>query len=173
MARPASQGGRGRPRTAARLAAVQALYQAEQAAVSPETVLDEFVRHRVVADGPADFAEAALEEGRIPGADVPLLAAIVRGWARNAEMLDRAIAATLAEDWPMQRLDPVLRAVLRAAAGELFDSSGAPAKVIINEYLDIAHGFFSGEEPRFANGVLDRLARTMRASEFAAAPASQ
>ncbi len=172
MARPASQSGRGRPRTAARLAAVQALYQAEQAAVSPETVLDEFVRHRVLPDGPADFAEAALEEGRIPGADVPLFASIVRGWARHAELLDRAIAATLAEDWPMERLDPVLRAVLRAAAGELFDAAGAPAKVIINEYLDIAHGFFSGEEPRFANGVLDRLARTLRAAEFAAAPAS-
>jgi N utilization substance protein B len=66
----------------------------------------------------------------------------------------------------MERLDPVLRALLRAAAAELFDASGAPARAVINEYLDIAHGFFAGEEPRFANGVLDRLARLMRAQEF-------
>jgi len=173
MAKSRGQGGRSRPRTAARLAAVQALYQAEQAGVSAEVALEEFVRHRVVANGPADFAATALEEGRIPGADVPLLAAIVRGWARDAEVLDRAIAASLAENWPMERLDPVLRAMLRAAAGELFDSLGPPAKVVINEYLDVAHGFFSGDEPRFANGVLDRLARILRPAEFADSPGTR
>lgn len=156
----------GRPRTAARLAAVQALYQAEHAGISPETALDEFVRHRVAGTEAAPLAEAAVEEGRAPGAHVPLLAAIVRGWAANAEALDAAIAGTLAKDWPMERLDPVLRALLRAAAAELFDAAGAPARAVINEYLDIAHGFFAGEEPRFANGVLDRLARLMRAQEF-------
>jgi len=166
MARPKRSRAPGRPRTAARLAAVQVLYQAEHAGISPETALDEFVRHRVAGVKAAPLAESAVEEGRAPGAHVPLLAAIVRGWAVNAEAIDGAIAAALAKDWPMERLDPVLRALLRAATAELFDASGAPARAVINEYLDIAHGFFSGEEPRFANGVLDRLARLMRPREF-------
>jgi N utilization substance protein B len=166
MARAGRTAAPARPRTAARLAAVQALYQAEHAGISPEAALDEFVRHRVAGTDAPPLAEAALEEGRAPGAHVPLLAAIVRGWAQNAAALDAAIAGALAKDWPMERLDPVLRAILRAAAAELFDAAGAPARAVINEYLDIAHGFFSGEEPRFANGVLDRLARLMRAQEF-------
>jgi N utilization substance protein B len=94
----------------------------------------------------------------------------VRGYAVNAETLDAVVTATLAEDWPLARLDPVLRALLRAAAAELFDAKGPPARAVINEYMDVAHGFFGGEEPRFANGVLDRIARTLRGAEFAAAP---
>jgi N utilization substance protein B len=152
-----------RPRTIGRMAAVQALYQVEQGAAAPEAVIDEFVRHRLAEDS------RDLAEGGARGAPVPLFAGIVRGWARNADALDAAIAATLAEGWPMARLDPVLRALLRAAAAELFAADGAPARVVIDEYLDVAHAFFGGEEPRFANGVLDRLARTLRAAEFGAA----
>jgi N utilization substance protein B len=148
-----------RPRTASRLAAVQALYQIEQAGAAPETVIDEFIRHRLAA-GP-------VAEGSTPGAEVPLFSKIVRGWAVRADALDGTIAATLAEGWPMARLDPVLRALLRAAASELFDSEGAPARAVIDEYLHVAHGFFGAEEPRFANGVMDRLARTIRPAEFA------
>lgn len=166
MGRARRRPGPARPRTAARLAAVQALYQAEQAGISAEAALDEFIRHRILGAEAPPLAAAALEEGRAPGADVPLFAAIVRGWAANAETLDRTIAAALAADWPMERLDPVLRAILRCAAAELYDAAGAPARAVINEYLDIAHGFFSGEEPRFANGVLDRIARLLRAAEF-------
>jgi N utilization substance protein B len=146
-----------RPRTASRMAAVQALYQIEQTGSPPETVIDEFVRHRLAA-APAD--------GGAPGADVPLFARIVRGHAQSAPALDDAIAATLAAGWPMARLDPVLRALLRAASAELFAADGAPARVVIDEYMDVAHGFFGAEEPRFANGVMDRLARTMRPAEF-------
>ena len=157
-----------RPRTAARLAAVQALYQAEHAGTSAETVLDEFVRHRVGGQDAPPLAAGALDEGAAPGADVPLLARILRTWAVNAETLDRVLSAALAEDWPLGRLDPVLRALFRAAAAELYDAKGPPARAVINEYLDVAHGFFGGDEPRFANGVLDRIARTLRAAEFAA-----
>jgi N utilization substance protein B len=160
----------GRPRTAARLAAVQALYQAEHGGISPETVLDEFVRHRVGGVAGEPLAAGPLDDGAAPGADVPLLARIVRGYAVNSETLDAVVTATLAEDWPLARLDPVLRALLRAAAAELFDAKGPPARAVINEYMDVAHGFFGGEEPRFANGVLDRIARTLRGAEFAAAP---
>ena len=78
------------------------------------------------------------------------------------------LAEALAEDWPLARIDPVLRAVMRAGAAELWMSDGPPAKVVINEYLDIAHGFFDGDEPGMANGVLDKLARQLRADEFVA-----
>ena len=76
------------------------------------------------------------------------------------------LTETLAADWPLARIDPVLRALMRAGAAELWMRDGPPAKVVINEYLDIAHGFFDGEEPRMANGVLDRIARNLRAAEF-------
>ena len=103
----------------------------------------------------------------MPEADVPLFAAIVRKAAANGETLDGVIAGHLGADWPLPRLDPVLRALLRAGCAELWGGGAQPpARVVINEYLDIAHGFFGGEEPRFANGVLDAVARDLRPEEF-------
>ncbi|UPY36667.1 transcription antitermination factor NusB [Sediminicoccus sp. KRV36] len=152
----------GRPRTGARVAAVQALFQTEQSGDNIETVLDQFVRHRLgSAPGQQGF-----EDGRVEEADVPLFARIMRGAATQTEDLDQLIAAHLAAGWAMNRLDPVLRAILRAAAGEMRDMGGPPARVVIKEYMDVAHGFFGGEEPRFCNGVLDALARALRAEEF-------
>jgi N utilization substance protein B len=156
----------GRPRTGARLAAVQALFQSEQAGENPEAVIAEFVRHRL---GPNE-ADEGFGEGRIPDADAKLFARIVRATAAKIESLDETIGRALAKDWPLEKLDPVLRALLRAAAGELATPHEPPARVVINEYLDIANGFFVGDEPRFANGVLDALARALRADEFTAAP---
>ncbi len=159
-----TRGARPRRRTAARAAAVQALYQSEHAAISAETVIDEFIRHRLGSPpGTGGF-----EEGRVPDADVPLFARIVRLAATHGDTLDTMIAANLAADWPLARLDPVLRAVLRAGAAELHDGTGAPAKVVINEYLDVAHGFLAGDEPGVANAVLEKLARLLRPDEFAA-----
>ncbi len=159
----------GRPRTGARVAAVQALFQSEASGDSAESVIDQFVRHRIgVLPGSDGTTETVFEDGRVPQADVPLFARIVRGAARDSETIDVAIAAHLAEKWSLDRLDPVLRALLRAAAAELWGAQDPPAKVILNEYLDVAHGFFDGEEPRFANGVLNSLARRMRAGEFQA-----
>ena len=153
---------RGRPRTAARVAAVQALYQSEQAQANPETVIDEFVRHRLGAlPGAGGF-----EEGRAPDADAALFAAIVRTAAKRQDEIDRLLVEALPPDWPLPRLDPVLRAVMRAGAAELLAPGGPPAKVVINEYLDVSHGFFDGDAPRMANGVLDHLARRLRPAEF-------
>jgi len=152
----------GRPRTGARLAAVQALFQAEQAGESVETVLDQFLRHRL---GPEPGGQG-FEDGRVAEADVPLFARVLRGAATRPEELDQVIARHLAGGWAMDRLDPVLRAIFRAAGAELRDSAGPPARVVIKEYMDIAHGFFGGEEPRFCNGVLDSMARALRAEEF-------
>ncbi len=150
-----------KPRTGARYAAVQALYQSDQTGETVETVLDQFVRHRIGGKW--------LEEGTVPAADIPLLGRILRTAATHQDAVDGLIAGHLVEGWPMHRLDPVLRALLRAATAELHIADGAPAKVIISEYLSVAHGFFSGEEPRMANAVLDRIARILRPSEFAAA----
>jgi len=153
---------RGRPRTGARVAAVQALFQSEQAGESPEAVIEQFVRHRL---GPNE-AEEGWPEGRVPEADVRLFARLVRATATGIEAIDAALAEVLAKDWPLEKLDPVLRALLRAAGAELMQPHEPPMRVVINEYLDVAHGFFAGDEPKFANGVMEALARRFRADEF-------
>jgi N utilization substance protein B len=165
--KPAPAKARGRPRTGARVAAVQALFQSEQTNEPAEAVVSQFQRHRLGTQ-PGD---GGFEEGRVPEADVPLFSAIVMLVARDAEAVDKVVAAHLDASWPIGKLDPVLRALLRAACAELRElKDSPPAKVLINEYLDIAHGFFGGDEPRFANGVLDAMARTLRAEEFAGPP---
>ena len=151
-----------RGRTASRVAAVQALFQSEQAQTSPEAVIDEFIRHRLgELPGSGGF-----EEGRVPEAEVPLFARIVRAAVAQQDTIDRMLVEALPVEWPLARIDPVLRAVMRAGAAELGMAEGPPAKVVINEYLNVAHGFFTGDEPRMANGILDRLARLLRPGEF-------
>ena len=154
-----------RPRTLSRVAAVQALYQAEQGEISPETVIDQFVRHRI-GEIPG---RGGLEEGHLREAEVPLFASIVRNATRQQDTIDGMLVQALPENWPMTRLDPVLRAIFRAGGAELWEAGGAPAKVVINEYMNVAHGFFSGDEPRMVNGVLDRLAHLLRPAEFSTA----
>lgn len=156
-----------RPRTLSRVAAVQALYQAEQSETSPETVIDQFVRHRI-GEIPG---RGGLEEGHLREAEVPLFARIVRQATLQQDTIDSMIVQSLPESWPIARLDPVLRAIFRAGGAELWEASGAPAKVVINEYINVAHGFFSGDEPRMVNGVLDRLAHLLRPAEFTVAAA--
>jgi N utilization substance protein B len=158
-----------RPRTLSRVAAVQALYQAEQSEISGETVIDQFVRHRI-GELPG---RGGIEEGHLREADVPLFARIVRTATQQQDVIDGMIVQALPENWPMTRLDPVLRAIFRAGGAELWEAGGAPGKVVINEYLNVAHGFFSGEEPRMVNGVLDRLAHLLRGSEFSVAGAPE
>jgi N utilization substance protein B len=158
MARPPKT----RPRTASRVAAVQALFQSEQAGDNPETVIDQFVRHRL---GDLE-GQDGFEDGRIPDAEVVLFGRVVREAVRRQTTIDPMLAESLPDDWPLGRIDPVLRALLRAGVAELAMTDGPPAKVVINEYLDIARGFFTGPEPGLANAVLDRLARVLRASEF-------
>ena len=158
MGKPA----KGRPRTASRVAAVQALFQSEQTGETAETIVDQFVRHRLgELPGSGGF-----EEGRVPDADVRLFARIVRQAVQGQDALDRLVSDSLPAEWPFARLDPVLRALLRAAGAELAMADGPPVRVVLNEYLDVAHGFFTGDEPRMVNGLLDRMARVLRAAEF-------
>jgi transcription antitermination protein NusB len=143
----------GRKRTAARLATVQALYQIEVTGSSPANVVMEFVRHRLGSDS----------EGESFGdADEGLFAELVEGATARRDELDREIAAALTPDWPLERLEIILRSILRAGTFELLARPDVPVRVAISEYLDVAHAFFAGKEPGFVNGVLDRLARTLR-----------
>jgi N utilization substance protein B len=152
----AKQGGVSR-RRAARLAAVQALYQIDVTGAPAQAVLDEFHRHRLDRDN----------EGRALGeADRGLFAAVVRGtWSRR-EDIDGMLSAALVASWPLDRLDATLRAILRAGTYELLTQAEVPVRVVINEYVDLAHAFFGGKEPGMVNGILDRLARRLREHEM-------
>ncbi len=139
---------KGDPRSAARLAAVQALYQMELTGVSLENVLTEFSTHRFghEIDG-AEYIQA----------DADLFRELVSGVVNNQDAIDEAISVSIAQGWTLQRLERILRAILRAGTFELTQGSDVPKKVVINEYLDIAHAFFSENEPSFVNGVLDAV----------------
>ena len=164
--RPAPGRAHARTRTAARVGAVQALFQSEQGAENPESVIEQFVRHRL-GELPGT---GGYEEGRVPDADVVLFNRIVRAAVREQGRLDSFLSEALPVEWPLARLDPVLRALLRAAGGELSMTDGPPGRVVINEYLDVAHGFFSGDEPRMVNGLLDAMGRHLRPQDFAQPP---
>ncbi|MBA3325931.1 MAG: transcription antitermination factor NusB [Rhodobacteraceae bacterium] len=147
-----------RMRTAARLYAVQALFQMEAAGVGLETIVEEFETHRL---------GAMLDGVRWGDADVPhfrlLLAEAVAQQARIDQMTDRALVAR----WPIDRIDPTLRAIFRAAGAELVGAD-TPPKVTITEYLEIAKAFYpDGKEAKFVNGVLDHMAREARPEAFA------
>jgi len=91
---------------------------------------------------------------------------IVLGVVREQRAIDPVIDAHLADGWRLGRIDSILRAILRSAAFELALRDDVPAKVVINEYVDIAHAFFGDEEPKVVNGILDQLARSRRTCEF-------
>lgn len=150
------QRGDGGKRSAARLAAVQALYQIEFSGESPETIILEFLQHRVEAD---------LGEGLKLNADRDFFTDLVRGVTREADRIDPMVAGALAEGWTLERVQPTLRAILRTGTYELLSHVEVPVPVIINEYVNVAHAFYSGAEPGFVNGVLDRLARLLRVGE--------
>lgn len=146
-----------RARAAARLAAVQAIFQMEQSGQSVAAVQTEFEDHRLgVGWGEGALAEA--DSGIFRGA----IAAAVDRQREIDRLADRALAAA----WPIDRIDPTLRALFRAAGAELVTGE-APPRVIVTEYLDIAHAFFpGGREPAFVNGVLDHMAHAARPEAF-------
>lgn len=144
----------GGARAAARLGAVQALYQIEQSgSADPRLVVEEFRSHRLGKEVEGDLYAAA---------DEALFEDIVLGATDRRTEIDEALGGALAAGWPLPRLDSVLRAILRAATYELLARPDIPTKVIINEYVDMAHAFDGGAEPAFVNGVLDRLGRELR-----------
>jgi N utilization substance protein B len=144
-------------RSAARLHAVQALYQMDQSGAAAEAVIIEFTRHRL---GHEIDGEHLLEPDRT------LFADIVSGAVERQADIDARLSDALTERRPLERLELIMRAILRAAAYELLVRLDVPARVIVNEYVDIAHAFFSGPEPGFVNGVLDAVGRLERSGEM-------
>ena len=152
------QSATGRRRSIARLGAVQALYQlALNPGLGADVVVGEFRLHRLGRE----------IDGETYGeADEALFTDIVRGVARHRERLDETIAASLSEEWPLRRLETILRLILEAGAYELAHRPDIPPRVTLSEYVAIAYAFFDGKEPGLANGVLNRLARALRADEI-------
>jgi N utilization substance protein B len=148
-------------RRAARLAAIQALYQMELTGVDAETVAEEFAMYRFGRE-PEMLALGEPDEA--------FFADIVRGVPHRQEEIDAAITQCLASDWRLSRVDSILRAILRAGAYELIGRPDVPVKVVIDEYVELSHAFFFDEESAFVNAALDRLAHRKRAAEFGETP---
>ncbi len=140
-------------RSAARLAAVQALYQMELSGASPAAVYQDFQDGRLPQGEDSALAiESDAEHFRL----------IVELAVERQEAIDRAIARRLSQGWRLERIDSVARAILRAAAVELDARADIPTAVVIDEYVEIAKAFFEGPEPAFINAALDALARDLR-----------
>jgi N utilization substance protein B len=143
-------------RRAARLAAVQALYQMEMSGGGAGEIGAEFIEHR--------FAEIARLTGEMP--DERFFTAILDGVPQHQVEIDRAIAAALSEKWSLTRVDSILRAILRAAVFELVARRDVPVRAVIDEYVAMAGAFFGADEPGFVNAALDTIARRKRAAEL-------
>lgn len=142
-----------RARSAARLAAVQALYQVEMESPELHLLLDEFHMHRLGAE---------IEDVEYAPADVAFFDDVVRGVVARRDEIDALLASKLAEGWSLPRLDRTMLQILRAGAWELMARNDITVGTVINEYLDVAHAFFDKREAKFANGVLDAVAKAVR-----------
>ena len=149
--------GRNERSTASRLAAVQALYQLDIESSTVDEAFDSVKLRGATHD----------DTGRTAEIDPERTETIVRGVAADkAGRLDEMIDASLSGGWNSSRLESLMRVILRAGIYELLECSDVPAKVVINEYVDVAHAFFDRGEPGMVNAVLDRLAHVLRAAEF-------
>ena len=146
-----------RHKAAARLAAVQALYQMDVAGKGVHEILAEFESYWIGGE---------IEGVQYEAADVDLFRDIVRGVLADQTPIDRAADKVLQQGWPLRRIEAVMRAVLRAGVYELKCRADVPARVIITEYVDVAAAFLANNEVGMTNAVLDRLARDLRADEF-------
>ena len=157
---PARQGparGDALARSRARLAAVQALYQMDLAGTDLAEVIDDFKTHRLGREA-GDEAVA--------GGDVDHFTRVLGGVLRRQREIDPMIDQQLAAGWSLLRVDAIVRATLRAATFELMELADVPARVVISEYVNVAHAFFGADEPKVINGVLDQLARKLRPGEL-------
>ena len=152
-----------KPRSISRMAAVQALYQMDLAGTDVADVIDEFQKSRIAPRGDDPSGETG---GELAGADPVFFAELLRGVVRRQRDIDPVIDQQLASGWRLVRVDSILRAILRAGVFELMERPDVPARAVINEYINVAHAFFDADEPKVANGVLDAVARRLRAPEF-------
>ena len=148
-------------RGAARLAAVQALYQMDLAGTGLNEILAEFESH---------WLGGEVEGAQYRPAEAAFFRDIVGGVLRDQTQLDPQIDAALSRGWPLKRIEAVLRAVLRAGAYELAHRRDIPARVVTSEYVDVASAFVEEDETGMVNAVLDQLARQLRGGEFDPSP---
>jgi transcription antitermination protein NusB len=141
-------------RAAARLAAVQALYQHDMEGTPVTALLHEFHQHRI---------GATIEDVEYADADIDFFDDVVRGATTRAEEIDRLIAGKLAAGWTLERLDKPMRGILRAGTYELLARNDVPKGAVISEYLDVADAFYDKREKGFVNGILDAVAKDVRA----------
>ena len=144
-------------RGAARLAAVQALYQMDIAGTGLHEILAEFESH---------WLGQEVEGAQYLPAEAAFFRDVVEGVVREQRRLDPLIDHALSQGWPLKRIDTVLRAVLRAGAYELDHRRDVPGRAVVSEYVDVANAFVDREETGVINAVLDQLARQMRGDEF-------
>jgi len=145
---------RSRSRSAARLAAVQALYQQDMEGTPLPRLLKEFHDHRL---------GATIEDEQYHEAERDFFDDIVAGVEARRSDVDQAISAKLAAGWTIERLDRPMRAILRAGTYELIARSDVPIGSVISEYVDVAHAFYDKRESGFVNGLLDAIAKQVRA----------
>jgi N utilization substance protein B len=146
-------------RSAARLAAVQALYQMELSGQGMDKVRMQFEAHRIGAEIDGDLYREA---------DIGLFRKILDDVVSRQAAIDQMTDRALVDKWPLARIDSILRAIFRAAGAELLEAESTPPKVIIVEYVDVAKAFFpDGKEPGLTNAVLDAMAREARPQAFA------
>ena len=137
-----------RSRTAARLNAVQAVYQMDMTGILPETVVDEFINHRLpVMD----------ENSSLGLPDKELFCDLALGTAKELETIDSLITDALMDGWSSERLESTLHAILRVGSYELKNRSSTPLPVIISEYVDVTRAFYDGKAVGLVNGVLDAI----------------
>jgi N utilization substance protein B len=150
-----SKGGpkRSRERAAARLAAVQALYQFEMEGTAQAKLLDEFHQHRLGRE---------IEDEQYAEADVDFFDDLVIGALARREEIDALLGERLAQGWSLARLDKTMLQILRVGAYELLARPDIPVGTAISEYVDVAHAFFDEREAKFVNGVLDAVAKAVR-----------
>jgi transcription antitermination protein NusB len=141
-------------RAAARLAAVQALYQHEMESTPVPALLHEFHNHRL---------GATIEDAEYAEADVDFFDDLVKGTTARAGEIDLAIEKKLASGWTLARLDKPMKALLRAGTYELMARKDVPVGATISEYVDVAHAFYERRESGFVNGLLDAIAKDVRA----------
>jgi N utilization substance protein B len=149
-------------RNAGRLAAVQALYQIEATEAVPSDVIKDFLTGRtggiLMTEDPDTAQESTVSA---PELDAETLVTIVRAVERRGDEVDGMIRGTLSPEWPWERLEMTVKAILRAGIAELLTHTDLRAQETISEFVDIAHAFYDGSEPRMVNAVLDKVARAL------------
>jgi len=149
-------------RSAARLAAVQALYQIEATELPPEQVIKDFLIGRVGGVAVTEDADTAQETVvALAPPDSELFINLVRGVQTRGTDIDDIIKGGLSNEWPWERLEMTVRAILRAGVAELLLRTDIPPGATVSEFIDVAHAFYAGPEPRMVNAVLDRAAKAL------------